>query len=42
MKLENKIKPVNEGKSKVFNNWTYQTGITKSEFILAYMIYYVI
>lgn len=35
MKLENKIKLVNEGKSKVFNNWTYQTGVTKGEFIEA-------
>lgn len=35
MKLENKIKLVNEGKSKVFNNWTYQTGITKDKFIEA-------
>lgn len=35
MKLENKIKLVNEGKSKVFNNWTYQTGVTKNEFIEA-------
>lgn len=35
MKLENKIKLVNEGKSKVFNNWTYQTGVTKDKFIEA-------
>ena len=33
MKLENKIKLVNEGKSKVFNNWTYQTNVTKDNFI---------
>lgn len=35
MKLENKIKLVNDGKSKVFNNWSYQTGVTKDEFIEA-------
>lgn len=35
MKLENKIKLVNEGKSKVFNNWTYQTSVTKDKFIEA-------
>lgn len=35
MKLENKIKLVNEGKSKVFNNWTYQTNVTKDNFIEA-------
>lgn len=35
MKLENKRKLVNEGKSKVFNNWTYQTNVNKDEFIKA-------
>ena len=35
MKLENKIKPVNEDKSKIFNNWNCHTGITKDKFIEA-------
>ena len=35
MKLENKIKLVNEGKSKIFNNWTYHAGVTKDKFIEA-------
>ena len=29
------LKLVNEGKSKVFNNWTHQTGVTKDKFIEA-------